>query len=452
MVRRLPWTHPHLKVVYGTERKPAAAATVTTNSSVSVRMVSRTPRGGRRLVQKSNYSRSGGRSYTPRGRRSSGFGRGGSHQSSNSSRFNGLFLEGNWYCNCEPRLLAKHQPVKKNGPNKDRLFYSCEKWECDFFLWEEDAETRAGESTLTLPPRPEETTLVAAADGSMAQVPTPGGGSAVKPAPRPTSTAAPAAPEAPPTPATQRSVARQRLLNSYFSTRSEQAPGEANGATGAAETPSRGRKRRVVFESDSDDEEDEYGLGELSPDEEKAINEAVERSAQKLRDAAPPSTPVGQSATRGAAQPTPQTVTRTLFPEAKRRRTDEAPGSANVSFSTAPPSPATIRPSSPPPASTPSREEEQQQLDPTEEVMALLEGQKVDYATKQTVRGILERFAMKAKGLAKGRDSVRAALKTKDERIAELQERVTSLESRNRVQREEIADFKASIMDLYSKH
>ncbi|EFQ26332.1 uncharacterized protein GLRG_01476 [Colletotrichum graminicola M1.001] len=429
-------------------------------------MVSRTPRGsGRRLMYNSNYSRSsaGGsasrsRTHTPRsGRHTAGeTGSSPSPPPSQKRRLDGLYLEGNWYCNCTPRQQAAHLQVKKKNANNGRFFYKCEKRRggCTFFLWEEDAKNRDEGSTLTLPPMP---TDGAPAAGTIptAQLPTPSTASAIKNASRPATAAATAAP---PSPSAQRSVARQKFLDTYFSTtRQTQAALEADGPpdeAGAEASPRPAKRKRVLFDFDSDDGADEYGLGDVSSDEERAMNEAMERSARKLRGAAPPlpppspSTPAAQRTVRdGAALPTPQTVTRTLFPDAKRPRHDDAGQSPNTSFST---STSTATGDAGLCSSTPSRGEEQ--LDPTEEVLALLAGQKVDDATARAVGDVLRRFSMQAKGLARGRETVRAALKAKDEKIAALQERVASLEARTRAQREEIADFKAGMMDLYSKH
>ncbi|WQF77889.1 Putative Zinc finger, GRF-type [Colletotrichum destructivum] len=417
-------------------------------------MVSRTPRGGRRLMH-SSYNRSGSRTYTPRSNRGTDVGTSPSPPPSQKRRLDGLYLEENWYCNCAPRQQALLLQVKKKNANHGRFFYKCEKRKggCNFFLWEEDARNRAETATLTLPPMPTDGSP-AAGTTPTAQFPTPSTASAARSGVKSATTAPPPDREAPPSPTTQKSAARQKFLDAYFSARPPQAAAEANGPLdeAGADAPSHTTKRkRVIFDFDSDDGEDEYGLGDVSSDEERAMNEAMERSAKKLRETVPltPYTPVAQRMARDVALPTPQTVTRTLFPDAKRRKPDDvgkpAVESPNVSFSTKTSS-ATVGPSSSPA----SRGEEQ--LDPTKEVLALLAGRAVDDTTMRGVGDLLRRFSMKAQGLAKGRETVRAALKVKDEKIAELQERIASLEARNRAQREEIADFKAGMMDLYSKH
>ncbi|OHE98878.1 hypothetical protein CORC01_05774 [Colletotrichum orchidophilum] len=504
MVRRLPWTHPHLKAGHAAESKSTTRATATVTATTSskngidtgtrdissyftTKMVSRTPRsGGRRLM----YNGGGGgssrtASYTPAG----GDGGGGRTSSpspppSQKKRLDGLFLEGNWYCNCQPRQFAKFLQVSKKTANRGRWFYTCEKRRggCNFFLWAEDAENRAEGATMTLPPMPQGDGAAAAAAAtprrttSLAQAPTPSTASTIKPAARATAPAHSAAIEPPPSPTAQRSAAKQKFMDTYFKNRPIQVPEEepnelmvTDEEAETTTTPAPRKRKRVLFDFDSDEGggegEDNYGLDDVSSGEERAMTEAMERSAKKLRVEGPPTTPAAQRTLKESALPTPQTVTRTLFPDAKRRGTgvgDVSPG--NVSFSTSTASSATIGhpaavPNSSPPTSTPQEE----QLDPTEEVMALLRGQQkggsggvgggiMDESTARAVRELLGRFSMKAKGLARGRDTVRTALRAKDEKIAELQERVASLEARARTQREQIADFKAGMMDLYSKH
>ncbi|KAK1636750.1 hypothetical protein BDP81DRAFT_428241 [Colletotrichum phormii] len=505
MVRRLPWTHPHLKVGHAeseseSKSKPRTRATFTALATATTpirntiddtgtrdissyftkttKMVYRTPRSGgggggsSRTTTPKTPNAGGGRTSSP------------SPPPSQKKRLDGLFLEGNWYCNCQPRQSAKFLQVSKKTANRGRWFYTCEKRRggCNFFLWAEDAENRAGAATMTLPPMPQDGAAAgnaATPRGTTAQTQslTPGTASTIKPAMK---TAPSVAMEPPPSPTAQRSAAKQKFMDTYFKNRPVQVPEEepndlmVTDEEAELTTPAQRKRKRVLFDFDSDDGEgqqqgagaDEYGLDDVSSDEERAMTEAMERSAKKLRNdgGGPPSTPAAQRTIQDSALPTPQTVSRTLFPDAKRRKVDEGVGEispGNVSFSTSTSSATLGRSSaaagtalaSSPPTSTPQEE----QLDPTEEVMALLWDQQkggggVDDATARAVKAVLGRFAMKAKGLARGRDTVRTALKAKDEKIAELQERVASLEARARTQREQIADFKAGMMDLYSKH
>ncbi|KAF9879888.1 px domain-containing protein [Colletotrichum karsti] len=374
----------------------------------------RTPRsGGRRGGVTYNKSSSYGKSSG--NWRSSGYGAGAGTPSSQKKRLDGLYLEGNWYCNCEPRLQAKYLETKKKGPNHGRWFFTCGgSRNCNFFLWEDDAKNRSGGNTMTLPPMPEDDDNDDEDAAKSSKTATPG--------PLATTTSAAAAL---PTPVT--ATPRQRSMGDYLTK-----------PAAAAETPSRtaAKRKRVLFEFSDEEGEDEYGMDDVSEDEERQMNEAMERSAKKLTNA-PPVTPSARR-TSDEQVSTPGTVTRTLFPDAKRRNTGaETSGFSFSGASTSTSSTITAGgPSSSPPGSQARAEEEARALDPTDEVMGLLRGKNVDEATMGEVRDVLRRFAMKAKGVARGRDSVRTALKSKDEKIAGLQERVASLETRNRVQRE----------------
>ncbi|KAK9433333.1 hypothetical protein V1505DRAFT_362379 [Lipomyces doorenjongii] len=67
-----------------------------------------------------------------------------------SIRFAGLYEDGAWKCNCNPRRQAAHREVKKDGRNKGRFFYSCATGKCNFFLWEDDARLREGNDRSAL--------------------------------------------------------------------------------------------------------------------------------------------------------------------------------------------------------------------------------------------------------------------------------------------------------------
>lgn len=57
----------------------------------------------------------------------------------------GLFSDGVWKCNCDPRLQAQRFQTKNGGQNHGRWFYTCQRpqpMRCDFFLWEDDAKPR----------------------------------------------------------------------------------------------------------------------------------------------------------------------------------------------------------------------------------------------------------------------------------------------------------------------
>jgi chaperonin cofactor prefoldin len=98
-----------------------------------------------------------------------------------------------------------------------------------------------------------------------------------------------------------------------------------------------------------------------------------------------------------------------------------------------------------PPASSPP----ETSYDVTDEVMNLLRGQNIDKSVLSSVQSILETAARRTKGIVLGRDSARSSLKTKDDNIATMQERITALENRERMHRSQMTNIKAGLMKMY---
>ncbi|KAL1903319.1 hypothetical protein Sste5346_000604 [Sporothrix stenoceras] len=94
------------------------------------------PRGGRR---------SGGRRSqptTPRTMRTSN-----PATPSSGRGSDGLFANGQWFCDCKPRRPAVLRETRKPGANKGRWFYTCpqeRRRQCTFFLWEDYAGVSGG--------------------------------------------------------------------------------------------------------------------------------------------------------------------------------------------------------------------------------------------------------------------------------------------------------------------
>lgn len=78
-----------------------------------------------------------------------------------------------------------------------------------------------------------------------------------------------------------------------------------------------------------------------------------------------------------------------------------------------------------------------------EEVLSLLSGQPVSESTKRTLRAAMERHEMRVKGVARGREAARAGIAERDERIAELQARVVSLENGRKMDRARLRELGA---------
>lgn len=79
--------------------------------------------------------------------------------------------------------------------------------------------------------------------------------------------------------------------------------------------------------------------------------------------------------------------------------------------------------------------------DITEEVVELLQGQLIDAETMSTLRTLLNKHALKISGIAKGRDITRLALKSKDAKIAELQQKVNALETEREMDKSLIKQY-----------
>lgn len=438
MGRRLPWLHPELRVPYSVSGSTANERTQSTRDSshrattfanskpseesptLTMRSAARASGRGRLIQDLRTPSRA--RQEAPAS----------TPGSSSKRRLDGLysFSNGTFYCNCVPRLEAKLLTAGKDTKNPGRKFYACTLRKCRFFLWEDQAVARSGGVMPSSSAR----------HNAPAEAPTP------TPGPEKRGKAPPSATQMP-TPSTRASSSkktRTQPIQHYFSTAprpdgktagpssSSEAEAHATGepeesfqrsgastATLAASTPSAGGKRkRVSFE------EEDY---DVSSDEERRMSVAMELSSRKLQATAPtPQTETSTPATQRAADTTDAgalPTARKLFIEERPQRS--APAAQQQS-----------------PAN---------QVNITEEVMDLLP-RELDASVADAVRQALGRHASRLRGAILGRDAVRTQLRAKDERIATLQERVTSLENKTKMQREEITNIKAGLANLYSQH
>jgi hypothetical protein len=80
-------------------------------------------------------------------------------------------------------------------------------------------------------------------------------------------------------------------------------------------------------------------------------------------------------------------------------------------------------------ASDASIERQQQNYDISEEILELLKDQNIDEETMAKLKQSLDRHVLKISGIAKGRDITRVALKAKETKIAELQQKISALET-----------------------
>ena len=83
--------------------------------------------------------------------------------------------------------------------------------------------------------------------------------------------------------------------------------------------------------------------------------------------------------------------------------------------------------------------------DITDEVMELLRDQNIDEDTSASLRQLLGKQTMKISGIAKGRDITRVTLKAKDAKIADLQQKITALETEREMDKTIIRHFKSDM-------
>lgn len=92
-----------------------------------------------------------------------------------------------------------------------------------------------------------------------------------------------------------------------------------------------------------------------------------------------------------------------------------------------------------------------QSYDIGDEVLELLKDQHIDDETTSNLRKLLNKHALKISGIAKGRDITRVALKAKDAKIAELQQKITTLETERELDKTIIRHFKSDIAHTVEK-
>jgi hypothetical protein len=89
--------------------------------------------------------------------------------------------------------------------------------------------------------------------------------------------------------------------------------------------------------------------------------------------------------------------------------------------------------------------------DITKEVMEILKEQSLDDEMITKVRQILNKYALKTHGVARGRDITRMALKTKESKIAELEQRIVELQNERELDKVIIKHFKSDMAQSLNK-
>ncbi|KAI1499147.1 hypothetical protein F5X99DRAFT_292849 [Biscogniauxia marginata] len=395
---------------------------------------------------------------------------------------NGLFRNGTWHCNCQPRLPAVQFTARRDTKNRGRTFYTCQLErgkgnKCDFFLWSEDARAREVGALISnsrseaetpsrrkfkqvtlhesITPRSEKrhwaekTPISGAAELADLGI-----------------TRAEASETARSSSTLKASTStRQDDIDDHGSSSEEDEVRlvDAGAETGAAEqkSPSAGSKRKR-----SDEEYSDFSSGE----EEELVALTDRSSRGRFHDALATPVAAARSVNVEDGMPTPVTrrpVRRVLFadPEvntAKRQRTDDGSASAvphphnHQQQQQSDTSPSSSLSSS----SSSSQQQQQQQQQPptpgttdaadvTHEVMALLRGQKIDESVLRAVRGTLDRHAARARGLERGRDASREAVRKAEARAARLQQRVAELENARTLDAEARRKMRTELMKIY---
>ncbi|KAI0383870.1 hypothetical protein F5Y04DRAFT_249884 [Hypomontagnella monticulosa] len=384
---------------------------------------------------------------------------------SSKAPLNGEFRGGVWHCNCRPRLPAVQLRVKKDGPNWDRPFYKCrrnrnEDNQCDFFLWADDAQVREqsalwtnsrseANNTPSRKPKRQRTLLESitpAKEKRQEKTPV----TSIAELNRllgPTGTPSATATSSTVKPSSSYGKRTSKYLEELFADDSDEAievaqtSNSKSPSSSAQSMPEAGTKRKRPV-----DDEEEYS--DLSSGEEEALaalaDGSVKAKGKHVDIFKTPAT--NRTLAIEAGMPTPLTekpVRRVLFaePEASASKRPLSEGFASI------PAPTLGSPFSTPSSSQQSAASASTNI--TQEVMSMLEGQKLDAAVLRNVRGVLERHAARAKGLERGRDASREAVKKAEARAAELQGRVADLENARRLDAEARQKMRTDLMKLY---
>ncbi|KUJ11244.1 uncharacterized protein LY89DRAFT_595255 [Mollisia scopiformis] len=318
-------------------------------------------------------------------------------------RLNGLFADGIWQCsNCNPRLPAAHFQVKKDGPNQGNWFYTCQESRdngCGFFLWDDKAAGREMRAVI----------------GN-------------------TRSAADAARD-------KRTIEGHSAASNKFMADLAKA------------------------------NEDEFGDFSLSAEDEQKLVDAVEEAdageyPQTPRKAIKTSEFMTTGSKRKRDEDTLPTPNSGSYKPnmANSLRKDEdvfnTPSSRlkggmwdgherlGLRSPSATPTPSRFQD---PSTDDNSPSKTTQNCDISEEVLELLKSQHIDEEASSNLRTLLSKHALKISGIVKGRDITRMALKTKDAKIAELQQKITALEAEREMDKTVIRHFKADMAHSVEK-
>ncbi|EXJ56504.1 hypothetical protein A1O7_06848 [Cladophialophora yegresii CBS 114405] len=308
----------------------------------------------------------------------------------------GLFSEGIWLCDCDPRLPADKFQTKKGTKNHGRWFYTCQKPQnkrCGFFLWTDEAKIREEAAVLS------------------------------------NTRSEPNAPVTPKTPQKQTSIAEIPTPQTKTGYAQIQHADNAD----QTKTPGHFELEESFDWSSSDDEE---------------LLKAEQEALQKTPFDTPRKTPRTDELTspgkRALSRPPAQVV----------RRDETWPLSDDV-FTTPSTSHKSHGTGLLSPSNTPASRPIQSGAEPPEaepsslatDVLSILrssDSQISSWVEAQLV-DLLNKYDLRTQGIIKGRDITRLAVQAKDRKIAELQARISALEAEKETNRRVISHLKVDI-------
>lgn len=206
---------------------------------------------------------------------------------------------------------------------------------------------------------------------------------------------------------------------------------------GAGSGANNARGRHETLEVEDFDADEVMQLVEIADrDQQLQLSQQSQRS--QFSD---PTTPSGKGMRANfAGLPTPESRNRQLVasePGPKRFKT--AQGAPALT-----PTPARTRN-----ALSQSQESCEDDAEITVAVMGLLRGETIMMPVRRAIRDTLNLHALKARGVERGRDLLREALKARDQKIAELQSRVVKLENERLAKRERLKQATSDLQALF---
>ncbi|KAK4078713.1 transcriptional regulator family: Zinc finger, GRF-type [Trichoderma aggressivum f. europaeum] len=391
---------------------------------------------------------------------------------SEKRRLKGLWQRNEWWCNCDPRAKAVPRAVTADTPNLGKWFWACPLRGpdgCGFFLWFEEAKLREislfSDRSGATPSKLPSFTQTRLTDigfeilgdrrrsdpGNFLAGEMDGDREDAKPPQRVSSSQ----PEAE-TASGKGKGKGKAVVDAGPASYEPLTPGPSAGAK---------RKHDVFAEDDFDD---------LGSDEERQLADMTDKSVEKLIREQAYDDPKAADGEDGAFASSSRPVARTLFPQAQSStkrsksvsfeepepfpptptKSKDAQSSPTNTQQTTPPSsmdaPAPTVPSSAMTATQLNDDEEREDNDDVaEQVMCILQKQSIKPSVLESVRNILATSTRRARGIAMGRDSARAALNEKKIKIARMQERIAVLENEKQSLNGQITNIKASLMKMY---